>query len=122
MNLQKMDIEKVSKGLGLFSLGLGAVQLLTPKVLERVIGVRRDHSPLVRFLGAREIAAGIGIFASTNPAPWLWARVAGDVMDLGLLGAALKTKDNYRLRLGIATLLVIAVAALDYMAAKQASE
>ena len=33
-------------------------------------------------------ATGVGILASRSPAPWLWARVAGDGLDMATLRSA----------------------------------
>src|SRR5262249_34459407 len=79
---------RLAKGLGWFSIGLGLAELLTPEGLGKVIGVR-DHETLLRVIGTREIASGIGILTQQHPTGGLWSRVAGDAMDLTLLGAAL---------------------------------
>src|SRR3954462_14787569 len=77
----------LSTGLGWFSLGLGAVELIAPRWLARTIGI--DLSPgAMRALGLREIASGIGMLAQPGAPLWPRARVAGDVMDLAMLGAA----------------------------------
>ena len=64
-------------------------------------------------MGLREIAAGIGILTQSRPAGWLWGRVAGDLMDLVLLGSAFTARGSGRARLTMATLNVLGVAALD---------
>ena len=82
------QLHTLAKGLGWFSIALGAMELLAPRRVSREIGMR-DHSTLVGTYGAREIATGVGILASRNPTPWLWGRVAGDVLDVvSLLPAA----------------------------------
>ena len=84
------QLHTLAKGLGWFSIALGAMELLAPRRVSREIGMR-DHSTLVGTYGAREIATGVGILASRNPTPWLWGRVAGDVLDVvSLLPAATK--------------------------------
>ena len=45
----------------------------------------------MRAVGVRELVAGVGIFSDRRPAQWVWARVAGDTMDLALLGSALRS-------------------------------
>lgn len=79
--------EMMAQGLGLFSLALGAAELLAPRQLARWLDIE-GQEPLLRLYGLREIGTGIGILASRDPAPWLWARVAGDALDLATLGAA----------------------------------
>jgi uncharacterized membrane protein len=43
--------------------------------------------------GVRELAAAAGLLLSESPV-WLWARVAGDVMDLGMLSRALSNQQR----------------------------
>src|SRR5204862_1068288 len=77
-----------ARGLGWFSIGLGLAELLAPRLLSRAFGMP-GASGAVRACGIREIATGIGILASRNPTPWVWARVAGDALDAATIGAAL---------------------------------
>ena len=84
------DPARISRFLGWFSIGLGAAELLAPRAIARVAGTRH-HAGVTRFYGMREIAAAVGIFTHPNPAPWLWARVAGDVVDLAsIVGGSTK--------------------------------
>jgi uncharacterized membrane protein len=102
-------------GLGWFSLGLGAAQLAVPGFVNRLVGVD-DIAPnraLMRAVGVRELAAGTGIFSRPRPVGWLWARVAGDAMDLTLLGAAVGSRRNARGRVVAATAAVAGVTVLD---------
>jgi uncharacterized membrane protein len=84
--------DPLAKGLGAFSLALGVPQLLAPGRMNRMIGVRDDAQSraLMRIVGMREVAAGVGIFSRRRPVQWVWARVAGDTMDLALLASALR--------------------------------
>lgn len=86
-----MNAEKVARGLGWFSIGLGLAETLTPRNLTPYLGLE-GRETLIRAYGLREIAAGIGILASPRPtARWLWARVGGDALDIATLTlAALK--------------------------------
>src|SRR5205809_6161951 len=85
--------DKLTKALGWFSIGLGVAELVAPKAIARLVG-SRNHSSLIRAYGLREIAAGVGILATSKPGPWLWSRVAGDVVDLASLGAAAPSSRN----------------------------
>ena len=68
-------------------------------------------------VGVRELAAAAGLLGWRHPA-WLWARVGGDAMDLGLLGQALKNHDGRGLaRTATATALVAGITAVDLYAA-----
>jgi uncharacterized membrane protein len=108
----------LTNALGWFSLGIGLVELAAPGRTARMIGIPNDSRTrtLVRALGAREIASGVGILTRSRPAGWMWGRVAGDAMDLALLGNALgteRTTRTTRTRTAAATAAVLGVTALD---------
>jgi uncharacterized membrane protein len=96
-------------------------ELLAPKFIAKISGVSERRTGLIRLYGLREIASGIGIFAQKNPAPALWSRVAGDALDLTSLGIACTAPEAKRGRITFATANVLAVTALDIIAAKQLS-
>src|SRR6185436_8716727 len=75
------DISGLTRLLGWFSIGLGVCEVLRPGAVSRLAGAN-NHKSLVRCYGLREIAAGVGILSDPNPGKWLWARVAGDVLDI----------------------------------------
>lgn len=105
-----------ARGLGWFSIGLGAAELLAPSELARLIGVRDSARSrgILRALGAREVAAGVGLLLPKRPGRYLWSRVAGDIVDLALLGGALafdRRTDSDRAAIALAT--VAGVTALD---------
>jgi uncharacterized membrane protein len=107
--------ERLASALGWLSLGLGAAELMAPRTVARWIGVdsgRRSHV-VVRAMGAREVASGVGLLARPRPVRWAWARLAGDVMDLILLRAALARRGRRRMRVGAAAATVLGIAALD---------
>ncbi len=120
-NSSRMDLSdpmRLTRFLGWFSLGLGAAELLMPRTIAKIAGTRK-HNGLVRFYGMRELAAGVGIFTQSNPAPWLWARVAGDVVDLAsLVGGA---KKGSRLASVGSIAAVAGVTALDVLCAQKYS-
>jgi uncharacterized membrane protein len=82
--------DALARGLGWFSLGLGAAQIVAPRRVARLIGLRGEgaQNTVMRAVGVREIASGVGILSSPRPAGWLLSRVAGDAMDLALLASA----------------------------------
>ena len=110
---------KLAQQLGWFSIALGVAELMAARQLTRALGMRGQER-LVRVYGAREIAKGIGILTSSNPAPWLWGRVAGDALDLGTMAVAYRDSDK-RTALTLAMANVAAVTALDLLAAQQLS-
>jgi uncharacterized membrane protein len=109
----------LARALGWFSIGLGLTEVLLPRKLGRAIGVGEEHATLLPLMGLREIAAGIGVLAAADPTTGVRARVAGDVLDLALLGTALASPDNERGRVAAATAAVIGVTALDVFCAAQ---
>jgi hypothetical protein len=68
---------KMARALGLFSLGLGVWQLASPRSVAKVVGI--DDAPdenLIRAIGLRELGAAAGLLWGSQPAPYLWSRVA----------------------------------------------
>ncbi|HEY4541052.1 MAG TPA: SRPBCC family protein [Noviherbaspirillum sp.] len=115
---------RLVQALGWFSIGLGLAQLLAPRRMTQAVGAdgRARGTHLMRALGAREVASGVGILTQRKPTGWLWSRVAGDAMDLALLGAAARSPDARRNRIGIATAAVAGIAALDLLTSMKAPE
>jgi uncharacterized membrane protein len=112
---------RLTAGLGWFSIGLGLAEVLAPAGLAKLIGAKGKHTGYIRFCGLREIAAGIGILTNRRPAEWLWARVAGDALDLASLGVALASDDTDKGRLALSTAAVVGVTLLDVLNAQQLS-
>jgi len=108
-------------GLGWFSVGLGLAQLLAPRKMARLIGASDGPGTrrLIRALGVRELTAGVGLLSRRRPARWLWARLAGDLMDLGLLGNLLRSRRARRLRIGGALAAVAGVTVVDAWLGRQ---
>src|SRR5918996_3123612 len=119
--LPSTNAKRLAKGLGWFSIGLGLTELLAPTAIARISGVPERRRGLIRLYGLRELASGIAIFSQKNPAEAVWSRVAGDALDLASLGMACTSADAKRGRMTFATANVLAVTALDVIAAKQLS-
>lgn len=118
--LANINGEKLARGLGWFSIGLGLAEVLAPRGIAKIAGVRGNHTGLIRLFGLREIASGIGIFAQgRRPAAAVWSRVAGDALDLAALGAAFASPRSSKGRVAFATANVLAVTALDLLCAQQ---
>lgn len=107
-----MNSQSLARGLAFFSVGLGLAELLAPRPVARLIGVDEDHENLLRLLGVRELGAAMGLMQG-NTATFLWSRVGGDVMDLGLLAAALRSRSSDRNRVLGAIAAVAGVTVLD---------
>lgn len=107
--------ERLAEGMGWFSLALGAPQLLRPDLVDHAIGVYDDERSRLtqRLVGVRELAAAAGLLVQRRYREWLWARSAGDVLDLALLGVSFVRKDRDPRRLAVATASVVGVLATD---------
>lgn len=112
--------QQAARRLGLLSLGLGAVQLVAPERVSRLAGV--DDSAVaraaVRLVGVRELVQAAGLLRGRRPAEWIWARFAGDVVDISALVWALNTRHGgRRLRAAFVSGAVVGIAAVDLLAA-----
>ncbi|MGA7263906.1 MAG: cyclase dehydrase [Stellaceae bacterium] len=107
----------LARGLGWFSIGLGLAEMLAPRMLTEQMGMKGKEG-LLRFYGAREMAAGIGILMSDNPGPWVWGRVAGDALDLATLATGLDQQNPRKGTVAIALAAVAGVTALDCISAQ----
>ncbi len=107
--------QMMARALGAFSFGLGTVQLVAPRRFAKAIGIQPNErrERLVRFVGAREYAVVPGLMTRERPLAWTWARVAGDAMDLALLGAALGHRRNTQRRVAATAAAVAGITALD---------
>jgi uncharacterized membrane protein len=120
--LESVDAERLARGLGWFSIGLGLAEVLAPGGVAKISGVSRKNTGLIRLLGLREIAHGVGIFSQgRRPTEAVWSRVVGDALDLACLGAAFASPKTKKGRLAFATANVLAVTALDVLCAQQLS-
>lgn len=120
---------RLATGLAWISIGLGLLEVLAPHAVARVAGIDRTagqrrslfgggdagYGRLLRLFGLREIGAGLGILGREQPAGWLWGRVAGDILDLAVLGSAFSSPRADRKRLTAATAAVAGVTALDVL-------
>jgi uncharacterized membrane protein len=114
--------ERLARGLGWFSLGLGLAEVLAPRGVAKIAGVKGRNKGLIRLFGLREIASGIAIFAQgRRPAAAVWSRVAGDALDLAALALAFTSPDSNKGGVAFATANVLGVAALDVLCAQQLS-
>jgi uncharacterized membrane protein len=112
---------QLSRGLGWFSIALGAAEVLVPATIARVAGLNENErsQSIIRTLGAREISNGLAILADPSSAPRMWSRVAGDAVDLGFLATARRSDRADGGRVGFATAMVAGVTLLDVFAAQR---
>lgn len=113
--------ERMAKGLGWFSIGLGIAELAAPDSVARLIGIRRPDGAtgIIRAMGAREVGAGIMVLSNPRAPMGMWSRVAGDGLDLWLLQQALEKKDVDTRRWGPAAAAVLGVTIADLICARQ---
>ncbi|ANE44505.1 hypothetical protein [Deinococcus puniceus] len=104
--------------LGWFSIGLGTLEAVAPAALGRTLGLER-HTTLLRLYGVRELTAGGAILTQTTTPQWLWARVAGDAMDIATLALALGPQNEKRANAAAALVAVVGITALDIWTALQ---
>jgi len=117
-----MTDEQAARGLGWASIAIGLSELAMPKQLERTMGLDNGQTTgILRVCGVREIAKGIDILAHDDPTPGVLARVAGDVLDGVLLGAAaMKTRRPGGFSAICA--MVVGVVAMDVLYAQRLSK
>jgi uncharacterized membrane protein len=113
--------QRRARGLGFLSLGLGIAQLAAPRAFNRAIGLgeRPSRHAATFGVGLRELATGLGLLSRRRPTGWLWMRVAGDVMDLAMLGRALGAKRANRPRVLGAMAAAGGLTILDLVTARQ---
>ncbi|MCP2347570.1 SRPBCC family protein [Nonomuraea roseoviolacea] len=117
-----MMTDRFARALGWTSLMLGTAHLAAPKAVARLCGV--DDAPgattVARLVGGRELLHAALLLGAKNPAQWAWTRVAGDTMDLGVLGRAAANRTGTRRARALAALGVVAgIAALDAACARR---
>jgi hypothetical protein len=99
---------------------LGLAELTATRDVAQAVHL--EHQPgLLRAFGVRETATGVGILSRKNPGPWIWARVAGDVMDLVTVGSSLVARKGRRGRTALALAAVAGVTTLDVICGRNLS-
>lgn len=104
-----------ARALGWFSLGLGVAEIAAPSVIARLVGARANARTkgLLRALGLREVASGLGIFSASDSPRWVFSRVLGDAIDLALLAEIVRERPRQRGRALTALAAVAGVSVLD---------
>ena len=107
--------------IGLASVTLGVAALISPQRLARRVGVYDHDAPeAMAAFGAKEIAAGAALLAPVRPGPFLWARVAADVVNVGGLIVAFRKPGAHRTLLSLLACGAAAAIIVDLIAAGQA--
>jgi uncharacterized membrane protein len=118
---QRAFEERAGDALGWLSIGLGLGALLAPRAVSSAIGMA-GHTSILRAVGLRELVSGVGLLTQNDRTPWLWSRVAGDAMDLALLGTAARPGNPDRHRAVGALAVVGSIAAVDLAASIQQTQ
>jgi len=114
-----LNTTKLARFLGWFSLSLGLVELIVPARLTKFLGTRNRTGLVRSAYGLREVAAGVGLLTQRNKAPWIWARVGGDALDLATLGLVMRDVNARKLNVLIALASVAGITALDLLAGQR---
>jgi hypothetical protein len=81
-----MDYKKLGLGLGLFSIGLGMLEVAAPGRLARWLGVdNKTAKTTIALFGARELLAGGMLLRGPAVSTNVWNRVIGDGIDIAAL-------------------------------------
>jgi uncharacterized membrane protein len=109
------DKDSWTQFLGWFSVGLGTAQVSAPGTMCGLVGASREGRSrgVMRLIGVRELAQGLGILMRPRPTYWLWSRVTGDAIDLSLLALTALRNKEHRGRTLFAIANVVAVTAPD---------
>jgi hypothetical protein len=111
--------DRLTRGLGWFSIGLGLMEIFAAKRMSHALGMPRAEG-LIRAYGVREIGAGM-MTLSTEKQAGLVSRVAGDAVDIVTLAAAMRPDNPKRGNAALALGLVLGVTALDIIATQAVS-
>jgi hypothetical protein len=113
-----MDYKKLGLGLGIFSIGLGLVELIGARRIARTLGVEGDRAEgVLRLFGVREMLAGGMLLRGPAVSTNVWNRVIGDVIDMGALLIAAPRSSRSAAMAG-AIGFVAGATALDVFAAR----
>jgi hypothetical protein len=109
----------LTTSLGIASVALGLSELAAPRRVALAAGVAPTTRSrrVVQLLGLREIGHGAAVLAGSPRL--VWTRVAGDAIDVALLGKALMAAGANRRRGGISIAILTVIGAADVWAAKQ---
>ena len=96
---------------GWLSIAAGMGLVRAPERVGKALGME-DWSELIRAYGFRQVVAGMGILA-LRPAPWVWSRVSGDLLDLVTLATRTGLDNPKRGRVTTAMAAVSGITMLD---------
>jgi hypothetical protein len=110
-----MAYRHVGFGLGIFSVALGAFELLASRRIARRLPAE-GHEGLIRAFGAREVVTGASLLKAPSHSARVWNRVAGDAADLAALAMAARRAPSNR-ALWASAAFVVSATLLDIVTA-----
>lgn len=113
--------DRFTQSLGWLSIGLGVAYLAAPEKMAKLAGVQASHDGVIRAIGLREVATGIGLVAQRQPTFFLRSRIGGHAMDLALIAVSMRSDDADRRRLTAAAAMVGGNMVLDLLSAQNTS-
>lgn len=113
----------LADALGWASAALGASMLLSRRRFLRAVGVHPDRAAraATAAVGIREFTAFTAIVGMRHRRVGAWSRVGGDLIDLGLLAGACRTRREHAGRLLAFAALIVAILSTDAYVAVQLS-
>ena len=98
-------------------IGVGLSQIVRPEPYNEILG-HEGHDTLMRAHGLRGVTLGVGALLARDPAPWIWGRVLGDVMDVATIAASYRRPRAHRNTLLTGLALLAGVTVLDVICAQ----
>jgi len=111
----------LSMNIGVTAVGLGLWGSLFPGHVKKTLGIRSPEPVVQAVFGARELWSGFTLAGDPTKSEVLWARVAGDVLDIVALKALDNRRNPKRGTARAALGFVLAVTALDVITAMRMS-
>lgn len=116
------NADRIARGLGWISLGVGLARILAPRAVCRIVGLPVAPT-LTRLRGVHELASGFAILADPHRrSSGLNARIAGDAVDLAGLALTAALGGSHKRRLNVAIAVTAGLAALDVYCSRELIE
>jgi hypothetical protein len=107
----------LSMNIGMTAIGLGLWGLFFPRAVKRTLGIAAPWPVVQALFGLRELWTGVTLAGDPTKSEMLWTRVAGDVFDIAVLRTLDSPRNPQRSAAKAALGFVLAVTALDVIAA-----
>jgi hypothetical protein len=107
----------IATALGQNAFGLGAWGTFFPKSVNRFLGMNASPQLIQLVFGLREFYTAFSLLGDPTRKDALWARVVGDLFDIGVLASLDRADNPKRGNARLALSVVLAVTALDAIAA-----